>query len=174
MILWLFPIAITKFLGPSCRIKRSATDPIPKICKMYGTYEICKICVIYEKLSNMHSMHLHFTHGGHSKDLAIHLVLWLIPSAIQIVPLSKHQRNFNELAWRIKHLVQRMCPVMFNFFKHHIGQESIQKKRKEKEDVLHVNSLDPLEVIFISSKIFKDTSKVWCNSTGQSYLPRKL
>ena len=43
----------------------------------------------------MHSMHLLFTQGA--KDLDIHLVLWWIQSAIQVVSFNKNHCNPDEL-----------------------------------------------------------------------------
>ena len=108
----------------------------------------------------MQNMHLLFTQGG--KVLDIHLVLWRKPSVIQIVPLKKQHSDPDELSGRIKPRVERICPVVCE---HHIGQQSIQKKRQDKEDVLHVYSscTDPRLYLFVSPKILKNTGEVRCN-----------
>ncbi len=72
------------------------------------------------------------------KVLDIHLILWWIPSVIQVVPLNKQHGDPNEFAGRIKHRIERIRPIMFE---HHIRQQSIQKKWKEKKDVQHVHLL---------------------------------
>ena len=82
-------------------------------------------------------MYLLFTESG--KGLDIHLILWWIPSAIQVEPLNEKQGNADELMGRIKHRVQRMCPVVF---KDHVHEQSIQKERKQEEDVSHVDCPD--------------------------------
>ena len=51
-------------------------------------------------------------HHHSGKGLDIHLILWWIPSAIQVEPLNEKQGNADELMGRIKHRVQRMCPVV--------------------------------------------------------------
>ena len=119
--------------------------------------EICTVCDIHN-MNNMHNMHLLFTQAG--KVLDIHLVLWRKPSAIQIVPLNKQHSDPDELSGRIKHRVERICPVVFE---RHIGQQSIQKKRQDKEDVLHVYCTDPRRYLFVSPKILKNTGEVRCN-----------
>jgi hypothetical protein len=82
-------------------------------------------------------MHLLFTEA--CKVLDIHLILWRIPpSAIQVVLLNKQHGDPNEFAGRIEHRIERIRPVMFE---HHIRQQSIQKKWKEKKDVPHVHLL---------------------------------
>ena len=55
-------------------------------------------------------MYLLFTESG--KGLDIHLILWWIPSAIQVEPLNEKQGNADELMGRIKHRLQRMCPAV--------------------------------------------------------------
>jgi hypothetical protein len=81
-------------------------------------------------------MHLLFTKA--CKVVDIHLILWWIPSAIQVVPLNKQHGEPNEFAGRIKRRIEWIRPVIFE---HHIRQQSTQKKWKEKKDVPQVHLL---------------------------------
>ena len=90
-------VAVSFFVGENYL----TLSQIPAICT------ICSICIL---IYNMHYMYLLFTESG--KGLDIHLILWWIPSAIQVEPLNEKQGNADELMGRIKHRVQRMCPVV--------------------------------------------------------------
>ena len=71
----------------------------------------------YEKINhNMIHMNLLFAESG--KSLDIHLILWWIPSAIQVIPLNEVQGDANELYRKINNWAQRICDIVFRY---HVG-----------------------------------------------------
>ncbi len=116
-------------------------------------YIICKIQVVIKNIYNMHLLSTKSVQG-----LDINLILWWISSAIEVEPSNEKQGNSNELTGRVIDRIQRMLPVVFQ---DHVRQQSIQKERKQEEDVPHVNSSYSGRQLLMYAKMIENAGKIW-------------